>query len=173
MLICGQPFLTLLSLNNSLLYHLPRTTASNLQQANQRAKGSRAESLQNDFPNPSSVKCPSAFTEREQASLSNSCLISPLQIPLRPAAWILHRDGSALPATGVESNVMGRSRQIVSMAFSLGSAAPVAPCLLEENANAIAFFPPLLFKAETFILNSQPHKSLLFVAGLLRPRNAC
>lgn len=77
------------------------------------------------------------FSDQEQASFFNSCTISPLQIPLQSAAQALHMDGSALPATGMERNVMGRSRQIVSVAFPLGSTAPMARCLPEQNANAI------------------------------------
>lgn len=67
-------------------------------------------------------------------------MISPLQIPMQLAAQILHMDGSVPPATGRERNVMGRSGQIVSMAFLLGSTAPVAQCLPEQNASVMFFF---------------------------------
>lgn len=69
-------------------------------------------------------------------------MISPLQIPPQPA-WILQADGSALPATGVERNVMGKSGQTVSTAFSAGSVLPMARRLLEQNVDTI--FSPLYF----------------------------
>lgn len=79
-------------------------------------------------------------------------MISPLQTPPQPAAWILQADGSALPATGMEGDVMGKSGQTVPTAFAEGSVLPMARRLLEQNVDAIS--PPLLLKAETFILNS-------------------
>lgn len=96
-------------------------------------------------------------------------MISPLRIRAQPAARLSRADGSALPATGVEGNVMGRSRQIVSMAFSLGSTVPMAHCLPEQNANAIFFFsPPFYFLKQK--LNAKPHERLHIVAGLLKSR---
>lgn len=128
-----------------------------------KSEGKRKQSgvTSEELPKPIIHKMLIDFSDREQANFCNSCMISPLQIPLQSAAWILRMDGSTLPATGTERNVMGRSRQIVSMAFSLGSMLPTARCL------------SLLFKAETCTLNSKPDKSLHIVAGLLKPRDAC
>lgn len=139
-----------------------------LPQSNQRAKGSRVESLQKNCPNLSCIKCSSTFLIwSKQSSLTAAwfhlckyhCSWQPgfcvqIEVPCQPLAW-------------KEMWWVGADR-LSLWHFHWGAWAWWH--VVCWNRTPMQFFLPLLFKAETFILNSQPHKSLRFVAGLLKPR---
>lgn len=132
-----------------------------LQQSNQRAKGTGAESLQNHCPNPSSVKCLSTFPIRtKQASVTvgrfHLCKCHCIGFCL----WIEVSHWHGKRCDGYEQT------HCLHGIFS-GGMVPLACCLLEQNANTITTSPLYFLKAETFTLNSKAHNSLHFVAGLL------
>lgn len=104
------------------------------------------------------------FSNQEQAGFSNSCMISPLQMPLQPAAWILLMDWSQPLAWKAMWWVGADTLSPWHFHWEHG---PTCTLSARTECQHNYFFSLLLFKAETFILNSKAHNSLHFVAGLL------
>lgn len=152
-----------MSLNNPLLpIYYEVHTASPAVKSEGKGKQSRVTS--EPLPKPIICKMFIDFSNQERAGFSNSCIISPLQISLQPAAWILCMDWSPL---AWKAMWWVGADTLSPWLFHWGHGPSATQSAGTECQPNYCFYP-LLFKAETFILNSKPHNSLHFVAGLLR-----